>query len=128
MVNAPVTGDSATRGRRADARARLNIPGRLILRRGVCPCLVEDLSRTGARLVLQCPPALGETGVLEINRLEGFGAAVWIRDGHCGFHFDEPLALEQVIALRQFADHFSEHRREQERTAAREFVQGRRFV
>ncbi|MFC3670356.1 PilZ domain-containing protein [Novosphingobium pokkalii] len=128
MLYAPIPGDSTRRGRRAEARARLNIPARLTLRRGVMPCLVEDLSRTGARLVLAEPPALGETGILEINRIEGFGAAVWIKGRHCGFHFDDPLDLQQVIDLRQYADHFSEYRREQERTAAREFVQGRRFV
>lgn len=131
MFHAPVTGDSrapGARGRRAAARARLNIPGRLILRRGVIACLVEDLSRTGARLMLQDLPALGETGVLEINRIECFGAAVWVKGTRCGVHFDEPLDLQQVVDLRQFADHYTEHRRDQERTAAREFVQGRRFV
>ncbi|NKJ40975.1 MULTISPECIES: PilZ domain-containing protein [unclassified Novosphingobium] len=131
MFHGPVFGDSraiGTHGRRTAPRARLNIPGRIILRRGVVECLVEDLSRTGARLMLRDMPALGETGILEINRIEGFGAAVWIKGARCGFHFDEPLALQQVVDLRQFADHFTEHRREQERTAAREFVQGRRFV
>ncbi|WP_333837145.1 PilZ domain-containing protein [Novosphingobium sp.] len=118
---------SSQRGRRADARARLRIPARLILRGGIVACVVEDLSRTGARMAMAERPALGETGVLQINRVEGFGAVVWTERGQCGFQFDEPLTLADVVALRDFADGYAEYERDTQRRAAREFVLGRRF-
>jgi len=111
-------------GRRGDSRARLFIPGRLVLRDGTIPCVVEDLSRTGARLALSRGPSVDETGILEVCRIEAFGAGVWLAQGRCGFHFDDPLPIEQVIALRTYADHFTQHQRAENLRMAREFVQG----
>lgn len=63
--------------------------------------------------------------MLSVHGIEAFGTIVWVRANRCGIHFDEKLSLEEVIALREFADAFDQHKRRETERAAREFVQGR---
>ena len=113
------------KGRRADARVRLCIPARLILLGGTRACQLDDLSCAGARLAMTKPPAPGESGVMVVNGIEAFGMVVWSAGDRCGILFDEKLAMDHVVRLRHFADHYAdEHQLALERNA-RTFVLGR---
>ncbi|MDF8332498.1 PilZ domain-containing protein [Novosphingobium sp. HBC54] len=121
--SAPIT------GRRKAARVRLGIPCTVILLSGNHSCLLEDLSQTGARVATAgALPAAGADAVLLINGIETFGAIRWARNQRFGIKFDEPLALNQVVAIRDFADDYARHEQEQQLRNAREYVLGRRGV
>ncbi|MCW1381200.1 PilZ domain-containing protein [Novosphingobium sp. KCTC 2891] len=113
-------------GRRADARVRLGIPCTLVLLSGNLVGQLEDVSCTGARIMLSPPAAIGSEGVMVVNGIEAFGEVVWVRAGRVGFRFDERLPLDIVVRLRHFADSFNEHERRRRERLAQEFVTGRR--
>jgi len=112
-------------GRRAASRVRLRIPATIILLSGKYACQLDDLSQTGARLTIDPPPPPHASGVLVINGLEAFGEVVWSSMGRAGMAFDEPMPLEQVIAVRHYADSFAEHEQNARERMVREFVMGR---
>ena len=104
---------------------RLNLQVSLVMLDRTVMCLLDDISRTGARLTLKDPPQRGCACVLKAHSIEPFCTVVWSAFGRCGLQFDERLALEQVIGLRHYADGFQDHVRYQRESAAREFVQGK---
>lgn len=114
-------------GRRSDARVRLCVPARLLLVDGNLKCVLIDLSRTGASVAVDTAamPSRGSSAFLVVNGLEAFGTVVWIRGNRCGVHFDEKLALADVVAMREFADKHKPTDRAETERAARDFVQGR---
>jgi hypothetical protein len=112
-------------GRRKDSRVRLHLQVMLVMLDRTVVCLLDDISRTGARLTMKCPPSRGCACVLKGHGIEPFCTVVWSAFGRCGLQFDERLTLDQVVALRHYADGFQDHVRHQRETAAREFVQGK---
>lgn len=104
---------------------RLRIPATIILLSGKYPCRLDDLSQTGARLTIDSAPLPGASGVLVVNGIEAFGEVVWNSMGRAGMAFDEPMPLDQVIAVRHFADSFAEHEQLARERMVRDFVQGR---
>lgn len=124
----PAASPLAPAGRRQAARVRLALPGKVILITGQEPCLLDDLSQTGACVTVggMAPPA-GDDVVLMVQGVEAFGSVVWRRDTRFGVLFEEPLAKDDVVRLRAIHDHFQMLELEQNRLRARDFVQGRRF-
>jgi hypothetical protein len=122
MINT-TTGSAA--GRRRNARARLNIPARLVLLDGQCSCTIENISREGARVVTDHPLKLGDQGILRNNGLDQFFTVHWVRDGHFGLNLDDPIAEETILELRRLADNFESHRQAGLREIGREWVEGR---
>lgn len=116
-------------GRRQAARVRLGIPATVILLGGTYACRLDDLSQTGARVAMTAPlPAPGADAVLTVNRMEMFGTVRWARSQRFGIQFDERLPLERVVAIRHFSDDYAAWAEEQQRRAAREYVQGRQVL
>lgn len=114
-------------GRRAMARARLGLPGRLARVTGYAPCEVLDVSQSGAGVfTADRPPTPGEGVTLYIQDVEAFGTVIWRSGPSFGVMFDAPLSHTQVVALRAAGDHFKAIEIEQNRRRARDFVQGRR--
>jgi hypothetical protein len=118
-------GFGATEGRRSNARARLNIPARVVLLDGYCGCTVENLSRKGARIVCEWELRRGDQGILQRDGLDQFFTVQWVRDGACGLNFEDPVPDESIVALRQVADNFEHHTTERMRDLGREWVEGR---
>lgn len=119
----------APAGRRRAARVRLDLGARVMLVTGHRHCRIDDLSQSGACLVLDGPaPPVSEGAVLEIDGTEAFGIVVWRRGNSFGLAFEEPLAMDRVVALRQLNDHQEAINRDRRRRMARDFVQGRRGV
>lgn len=97
-------------GRRAAARLRLAVPARFVSIYSTQPCVLMDISRTGARLALPAPLSEGKSGYLEIARMEIFGTVVR-SERHAemavnAIAFDESILHEQVLHVRRFADGF----------------------
>lgn len=114
-------------GRRHAARVRLGIPAKIILLSGTYSCRLDDLSQTGARVAIAASqPSPGMSAILTVNGLEVLGTIKWGRAQRYGLQFDEPLPLQQVIAIRHFSDSYTRYEAEQFQRNAREFVQGRR--
>lgn len=111
-------------GKRADARLRLHLPARLILATRSSPCVLENVSRTGARLVVERPPHLAEFGQIRSEFLDHFFETVW-RDGNrVGIAFDEPLSGRILVGLREMHDNFPDLQRRAVRALARHWVTG----
>lgn len=116
--------DVPPEGRRTDPRLRLQLPARLILVDRACSCVLENISRTGARLIVEQPPELGEFGQMQCEGFELFFETVWCRGKHVGVTFDEPLRRDRLLKLRQFNDCFSDLKHRQIKALARHWVNG----
>lgn len=112
----PAGEEAAAVGRRAAPRLRLAIPARFVSIYSVQPCVLLDISCTGARLALGQPLARGKSGYIEIARMEIFGDVVRMERGIGGgvnaLAFDDPITKAQVLGIRHFAENFElrEHR------------------
>jgi hypothetical protein len=120
--------DVANYGRRAAARLRLSIPAQLVSIYATHDCILLDLSRTGARVALAEPLAVGEGGYLRIGRLEVFCEAVRAMNGTGGglngLVFDDPLSNAEVLETRHHAETFEQSRRFALREQVRKWVAG----
>ena len=118
-------GGGAAGRRRGGARARLNIPARLVLLDGYCPCTVENLSRAGARIACERELRRGDQGILKRDGLDHFFIVQWVREGTCGLRFDDNLVTEEAIrALRMLSDLHDEDDEAGLREFGRNWVQG----
>ena len=117
-----------TVGRRASARLRLAIPARLVSLYGTQPCIMLDISRTGARMALGAPLAVGQSGFIALARFELFGLIVRTERGSGGggnaMAFDDPLSKAQILEIRQFAERFEAREQEDLREQVRKWVTG----
>lgn len=115
-------------GRRGMARLRLTMPASLVLLTGTQRCTLLDLSRSGARIVLDTPVKPGSEAVLQAPGLECFGTLVWQRDGRAGLRFDRMVSEERMVAMRDFADHQEDRTAELMRQSVQEWISGSRRV
>jgi hypothetical protein len=93
--------EAAIIGRRKSSRLRLERPACLDLVVGLRRCVVLDMSQSGARIVLKCPPKPGEFGVLQIDSLDVFGLVVWSSSKACGFRFEEEIGERDILVFEQ---------------------------
>jgi hypothetical protein len=108
------------------SRVRLGIPAKVMLLQGLEACALEDLSQTGAQLVLAgTRPRPGAGAVLKVCGISAFGTVIWVLANRIGLQFDEVLPLDQVVAIRHFADAYAGHEAAMSARNARDFVQGR---
>lgn len=127
--NSPAGLGSAGGRRRGGARARLNIPARLVLLDGYFGCTVENLSRAGARIACERELRRGDQGILKRDGLDQFFVVQWVRGGSCGLRFDDKLVSEEAIReLRQLSDFYEEDEDAGLREFGREWVQGNNVV
>lgn len=115
-------------GRRGSARLRLAVPARFVSVYSTQPCVVLDISRTGARVALPGPLPPNHSGYIEIGRFEVFGSIVRIEPGPDGginaMAFDEPISKALVLEIRKFAEDFELRERELLRDQVRRWVSG----
>jgi len=115
---APIT------GRRNVARLRLHLPGRIQALEGEYPCIVEDLSQTGARIILERACEIGSSGILRCGMLDIFFDRVWVSGNRAGLAFDEIVTAETLYELRRVHDNFDELQRSDIRQLAHDWVNG----
>jgi hypothetical protein len=120
--------DAVTTGRRAAARLRLAIPARFVSIWETQECILIDVSRTGARVALARPLAVGQSGYLALARMQLFGTIVRRERGEdMAFNamaFDEPICREEVLRIRSFAESFEQRRSQALREQVRRWVAG----
>lgn len=110
--------------RRGSARARLGLPARLVTFSGTNPCVVLDLSSTGARIAAEVRLRVGMMVVVEGIPVELFGTVRWVETGTFGVSFDTPLPHANVVAMRHHADLEPERERRALLEDVRRWVQG----
>lgn len=117
-----------TVGRRAAPRLRLAIPARFVSITATQPCILLDISRSGARIALASPVACRQSGFIEIGRLELFGTIVRAERGGDGgvnaVAFDDPISETEVLAIRRFAEDFELREMQSLRDQVRRWVAG----
>lgn len=115
-------------GRRAAPRLRLAIPARFVSIYSVQPCVLLDISCTGARMALGEPLARGKSGYIEIARMEIFGDVVRTERGVDGgvnaIAFEHPISKAQVLEIRRFAEDFELREHKALRDQVRRWVTG----
>ena len=100
--------------------------GKVILVSGHEPCLVDDLSLTGASVSIgRDAPPIGDSAVLMVNGIEAFGTVVWHSGVHFGLCFEDPVTRDDLVRVRGIHDHFTAIEMDRQRRNARDFVQGR---
>lgn len=112
------------RGQRDFARARLNLPARIVTFNGTSACTLIDMSRTGAKVGAVDCPRVGAMVIIEGLPMELFGTVRWSRSGLFGFELDAQMTHENVIAMRHYADGEVERQKQAQFTYARNWVQG----
>jgi len=111
-------------GRRAAARLRLSMSAKLVTIYEIRPCIVSNLSQTGARVGLEKPLALGDAAFLQCAGIDQFATVVRSDKGINALHFEAPLTPEQVLAIRDFADNSDALERQSLRQIARDWIAG----
>ena len=114
----------ATIGRRNVARLRLYLPGRITTFEGELACFVENLSQTGARVIVIDSSRIGPSGILRCGDLDIFFDRVWVENGRAGLAFDETVTPETLHDLRRIHDNFDEIQRMEIRNMAHDWVNG----
>jgi hypothetical protein len=111
-------------GRRAAARLRLHLPGELVTLDGQGRAVIENLSRTGARIATRLTVRPGTTCVLRWHGCEALGVVRWQYNGHCGLAFDSPLSHDDLMAARWLDANIDRLERDHWQKWAQEFVTG----
>lgn len=81
-------------GHRQFNRLQLGVAATLVLTHESRPCLIDDISCTGARLRIQQVLVEQQALVLSFHELKLFSTVMWLSGGECGLRFDQPLDLE----------------------------------
>lgn len=128
-ARAPGTDGSASApipntGRRSAPRLRLSLPARLITIDGNQPCILLNLSRSGAQVALFEALRTGESAVLRCASIDVFGDIVRCEIGLNALRFETELRDENVLAIRRYADSYAENERRSLVETARNWVTG----
>jgi hypothetical protein len=86
-------------GSRLFNRLHLAVPATLALTHETRPCLIDDISCTGARLRIDRPLAERQSAELLFHELRLFATIRWVRGGECGLQFDSPLDPEDMQGM-----------------------------
>ena len=86
-------------GRRAMPRQRVMIVGSAVTLEGSKPILVENVSRSGAKLRGRGLPPIGEQVLVWMEGADALGHVAWSDFDECGVAFDPPLDEGSLAAL-----------------------------
>ncbi|TIX49030.1 PilZ domain-containing protein [Alteraurantiacibacter aquimixticola] len=83
--------------RRGSVRFRFETPVQLKMPSGDKRGMLNDISRGGARIVMDNPPVKGATVLLVWGSHEEFCRVMWAADGSCGIQFERAIS-DAVVA------------------------------
>ena len=86
-------------GHRGANRLRLGVPAQLQLTHEVRSCLLDDISKSGARLRITQPLAPRQTAVLSFHELKLYATVMWCKGAECGIRFEQPIELEDMQGM-----------------------------
>jgi PilZ domain len=111
-------------GQRGTARLLLGVPGILVMAHGTVPCLIDDLSASGAKIRCDAPLSAGASAELRFEERRGFCAIAWARGGRAGLRFDQRLTLEDIEYFRWIAANPQQWAQASQSAAALEWSSG----
>ncbi|MEE4205099.1 MAG: PilZ domain-containing protein [Erythrobacter sp.] len=111
-------------GRRGAPRLRVSLPAQLVSIEGKQPCVLMNLSRTGAQVAVVAAVRFGEGAVLRCAGLEVFGEVIRSEYGLNALRFEQPLSDAQVLEIRHYNDTFEDRERRALIDTARNWVSG----
>ena len=111
-------------GKRASNRLRLGVAATLSLTSETRPCVLDDISATGARLRIDRQLATGTMALLNFHQLHLYASVVWSRDGECGLRFERRLPLEDMQGMLWITQHRELYDRMCMETHAEEWTHG----
>jgi hypothetical protein len=98
-------------GQRSFNRLRLSVPASLILTHERSPCILENISSTGACIRVERPIAKGSTAVLCFHLLRIYAVVIWSRDKLCGLRFESPVEREDMQGFLWIVQNREEYER-----------------
>ena len=113
-------------GNRARNRLRLGASASLVLTHETRPCLIEDVSSSGARVRMNHPPARGHTAMLSFHELRLYCTVAWVLDDRCGLRFEKELPLEDMQGLLWITQNRGQYERICNQSRALDWSSGRR--
>lgn len=113
-------------GRRSAPRLRLSIPAKLVTVTRTLPCVLLDVSRSGAQVSLPDPLPPEASCILQFATCEVFACVSRRGTGLNGLCFEDPLDDEEVLATRRFAESYQADERAALLASARAWVTGGR--
>lgn len=87
-------------GRRSAERQTVSMPASMFSLEHSRVITVEDISTSGARLVGEDLPRLGEDVWIKAGPVDAFGTVVRSQDGECGVTFEQPLNAQEEDFIR----------------------------
>jgi hypothetical protein len=100
---APRSDQPQPSGRRAEPRAPVRLPVSVETLDGTRRVSLLEVSLSGARLEGATLPPVGKDVVLTCGSVEAFGTIAWAAGERCGVHFDDPISIPELVALRRVA-------------------------
>lgn len=86
-------------GHRNANRLRLGVPAQLQLTHETRKCLLDDISKSGARLRITRQLTPHQTAILTFHELKLYATVMWCKGAECGIKFDQPLDLEDMQGM-----------------------------
>ncbi|WP_338244633.1 PilZ domain-containing protein [Aurantiacibacter hainanensis] len=77
--------------RRGGPRSRVNCLATMLMPSGNRTGRLFDISTTGARLLIDEPPPMGVSAILDWTMRDAYCHVIWTKPGMCGVEFDRPL-------------------------------------
>lgn len=92
------------------------------------PCILLDLSQTGAQIGLREPLKKGADVILLFKDIDQFGTVVRCAESQegsiNGINFETPLSKEDVLQIRRYTDYYEAHTIRDLKGEARAWVSG----
>ncbi len=103
---APECAIDASANRRGAERLAVLLPGTLTTLDGEFECAIEDISRTGARIVTDATLREGRECVLACSPLDELCMVAWTEGQAAGLEFTDEAALGTIRMLRWHNDRY----------------------
>jgi len=93
-------GISQARGRRSVPRTQVPVLSVLATSTGDYRAALVDISRTGARVVGEFLPGIGERLIFKAAEVQACGQVVRRDDNVCALEFETPIAVNELLRIR----------------------------
>ncbi len=111
-------------GRRSAPRLRLNLPAKLVGVNRVYPCVLLNVSRSGAQVAIPEELPVGEGGMLRCAKINDFVVVARSEQGFNALEFDEEISNDLVLDVRHYYDNFDGSERREIASMVRRWVDG----
>ncbi len=111
-------------GRRSAPRLRLSLPARLVAVERTHPCILLNVSRTGAQVAILNALREGEGAVLKCGKIDQFVLVSRSEFGLNALTFEEEISDDLVLHIRRYHENFEERERRALIETARKWVNG----